>query len=138
MMMNNRAELLVNIIRRAPWLIKGGEDFFPELVSKNAKQNIEEMRDNQLTIICESGNVYRQKLGIKILNNNLKIDKPTHWDEPSDTFYLFFRARDKTWNFFLVENSICYPSFFSAPVPDKIYTMQKRKHCRIRSSVLMQ
>ncbi|MBU0482694.1 MAG: hypothetical protein KKG47_16495 [Proteobacteria bacterium] len=132
-MMNNRAELLVNIARRAPWLLGGNEAFFPEIVDIDIRELIKD-KDEHLTIICDNGQVYRQKLSLSIINDELKIDKPANWEDSSDSFHVFFRCPERGRYFFPITNAVSYPSVFSAPVPGTIYTLQRRRSRRIETT----
>ncbi|MBU0482690.1 MAG: hypothetical protein KKG47_16475 [Proteobacteria bacterium] len=130
-MINNTRELLVNIAKKAPWLIESTENCAPMPIRENSHQVIDDIRDYHLTIIADSGRVYRQYLTIKIENDRLKIDKPFKWQDSTTSFHVFFRNNSKVWKFFLVEDAENGATVLSARIPEKIYTLLKRRHRRV-------
>lgn len=127
----NNLELLGNIEKKAPWLIDDNEIYAPATINENARQVINDIRNYHLTIMADNGRVYRQYLTIYIENGKINIDKPFKWLDTTKSFHVFFLNKNKKWHFFQIHNAKTGNSTISAKIPDKIYTLLRRRHRRV-------
>lgn len=130
-MKDNNLELLGNIVRKAPWLIDGKETYASTSIQENACEVIDNIKNYHLTIITDTGRVYRQYLTITVDKGRMNIDKPYKWANSTTSFHVFFRSISNSWQFFHVDNAKPGVLAVSAKIPNKIYSLLKRRHRRI-------
>lgn len=129
-MASNNAELLIKITRKAPWILDEDKSFFPECVQDGAQHIIDSIKDFNMTIVTESGRVFKQYLIIKAMDSKVLIDKPFEWDDSVSSFHLFFKNRNNLWNFFHASGAKSDQDTISIETPDIIYLLQKRRFKR--------
>jgi hypothetical protein len=125
--------LLSNLTRNAPWLIEGRTDLFPEALQEPVSELIRGIRDNPLTIISDGGQIYEQYQCLEIANGEIKIEKPSGWEDSTGSFHVFFKNKNNLWNFFLAQNTNCYPSEIIIGPPEKIFFLQRRRYKRVHA-----
>jgi hypothetical protein len=129
-MTSYNTDLLVNISRKAPWILEDDQTFFPENVQGDAMQALDNIKDYDLTLITESGRVFRQYLILRLKGDKVIIDKPSEWDDSVTSFHVFFRNSDNKWNFFQVNGSTYNQEAITVMKPYSIYLLQKRRFKR--------
>jgi len=127
--------LLINLARNAPWLIEGGNSLFPETLQGSVSELLGGIRDNRLTIITDDGQVYEQYQSLEITNGEIRLEKPAAWQDSTASFHVFFKNRDNTWNFFLAQNGVCYPTALLIETPESIFSLQRRRYKRALAPV---
>jgi hypothetical protein len=88
------------------------------------------IRDNSLNIITADGQIYEQYQSLEIDNGKIKIEKPSGWEDSTGSFHVFFKNKNSLWNFFLAQNTVCYPSELIISPPEKIFFLQRRRYKR--------
>lgn len=129
-MTSNYTELLINITRKAPWLLEEDKTYFPENAPEDAQQILDSITDYDLTIITEEGRIFKQYLILRLKDERVLIDKPYEWDDSVASFHIFFRSRDNHWNFFRVSGAKSAQAIISARIPARICVLQKRRFKR--------
>ena len=122
--------LLNNLTRNAPWLIEGRTDLFPEALQESLSELMGGIRDNSLIIITADGQIYEQYQGLEIANGKIKIEKPSGWEDSTGSFHVFLKNKNSLWNFFLAQDTVCYPSKLIIDPPEKIFFLQRRRYKR--------
>ena len=108
-----------------------GNILFPEATWGIPEQVIRAVKDHDLTIITNRGDVLREKLFIKARAGKVSVDKPSEWNDNSSSLHLFFRNNRGCWSFFKAPSIVTHKSSLSLPMPDTIYTLQNRRYPRI-------
>lgn len=134
-MITANSNLPANLARNAPWLMEGKSDLFPDIMQGSVSELLGGIRDNRLTIITDGGRVYEQYQSLEISNGKIKIEKPHGWKAPTESFHVFFKNRNNSWNFFQAENSVCYPAAIQIDPPKKIFFLQKRRFHRVLAPI---
>ena len=134
-MKSNNAELLINITRKAPWLMGEDKTFFPESVQGNVQRTLDSIKDYNLTIITDTGRAFKQYLILRIQGDKVVIDTPFEWDDSVTSFHVFFRDKDNRLYFFQVSGAESNQTTISAGIPDTISVLQKRRFKRAMTPV---
>jgi hypothetical protein len=129
------SNLRANLARNAPWLIEGGSNIYPEPLQGSSSELLAGIRDNRLTIITDSGQVYEQYQTLEIVKGKIKIEKPYGWKESTKSFHVFFKNRNGNWNFFAAKTTECYPLTLLIQSPKKVFALQKRRYQRILAPI---
>ncbi len=120
-----------NLAKTAPWLIDDGTNLFAETLPGTVSELLGGIRDNRLTIITGEGQVFEQYQTLEINHGKIKVEKPYGWKDSTDSFHVFFRNQESSWNFFQVNDVTCYPSALQMSPPEKIYFLQRRRYRRV-------
>ncbi len=124
------SELLININRKAPWIMEGEKTFFPESIHGDTQQLLDGIKDYNLTIITNKGRVFKQYVILKLEEGKVLIDTPFEWDCSVTSFHVFFRNKNNIWNFFEASEAESNETTITIGIPEKIFLLQKRRFKR--------